>query len=161
MYDTWASGGGDIRLIKYTTICLNPYILGRYFLRAPFGSDGWIISINNLEDLIGGHYWTSLYLFEGCVWHVQTRPFSFIIRGYIWSSEAYLSYSLSSLAMCGFIAATFSWYNNTSYPSEFYGPTGPEASQAQRFTFIIRDQRLGIRLEATPINRFGLVLGSL
>ena len=149
VYDTWASGGGDIRLIKYTTICLNPYILGRYFLRAPFGSDGWIISINNLEDLIGGHYWTSLYLFEGCVWHVQTRPFSFIIRGYIWSSEAYLSYSLSSLAMCGFIAATFSWYNNTSYPSEFYGPTGPEASQAQRFTFIIRDQRLGIRLEAT------------
>ena len=34
VYDTWASGGGDIRLIKYTTICLNPYILGRYFLSA-------------------------------------------------------------------------------------------------------------------------------
>ena len=28
-------------------------------------------------------------------------------------------------------------------PSEFYGPTGPEASQAQAFTFLVRDQRLG------------------
>ena len=35
------------------------------------------------------------------------------------------------------------WFNNTVYPSEFYGPTGPEASQAQSFTFLVRDQRLG------------------
>jgi len=35
------------------------------------------------------------------------------------------------------------WFNNTVYPSEFYGPTGPEASQAQALTFLIRDQRLG------------------
>ncbi|TYJ30375.1 hypothetical protein E1A91_A06G126200v1, partial [Gossypium mustelinum] len=34
-------------------------------------------------------------------------------------------------------------FNNTAYPSEFYGPTGPEASQAQAFTFLVRDQRLG------------------
>ncbi|PPD70792.1 hypothetical protein GOBAR_DD32330 [Gossypium barbadense] len=27
--------------------------------------------------------------------------------------------------------------------SEFYGPTRPEASQAQAFTFLVRDQRLG------------------
>jgi Photosystem II protein len=33
--------------------------------------------------------------------------------------------------------------NNTAYPSEFYGPTGPEASQSQAFTFLVRDQRLG------------------
>nr|CAE05902.1 OSJNBa0061C08.9 [Oryza sativa Japonica Group] len=32
---------------------------------------------------------------------------------------------------------------NEAYPSEFYGPTGPEASQAQAFTFLVRDQRLG------------------
>ena len=31
---------------------------------------------------------------------------------------AYLSYSLVSLSVCGFIAATYSWYNNTAYPSE-------------------------------------------
>jgi photosystem II CP43 chlorophyll apoprotein len=43
----------------------------------------------------------------------------------------------------GLSAAVFVWYNNTAYPSEFYGPTGPEASQAQAFTFLVRDQRLG------------------
>ena len=42
------------------------------------------------------------------------------------------------------ITAIYSWYNNTAYPSEFYGPTGPEASQAQRFTFLVRDQHLGL-----------------
>ena len=147
LYDTWAAGGGDVRLIKYTNIGWNPLALARYLVRAPFGSEGWIISINNLEDLIGGHYWIGIYFFAGSIWHVQTRPFRFIERGYTWSSEAYLSYSLSALAICGFIAAIYSWYNNTAYPSELYGPTGPEASQAQRFTFLVRDQKLGIPVE--------------
>ncbi|KAL5102125.1 hypothetical protein RYX36_006452 [Vicia faba] len=40
-------------------------------------------------------------------------------------------------------ACCFVWFNNTAYPSEFYGPTGPKASQAQAFTFLVRDQRLG------------------
>ncbi|MCD7462141.1 hypothetical protein HAX54_047853 [Datura stramonium] len=48
-----------------------------------------------------------------------------------------------ALAVFGFIACCFVWFNNTAYPSEFYGPTGPEASQAQAFTFLVRDQRLG------------------
>nr|VDD22454.1 unnamed protein product [Brassica rapa] len=61
----------------------------------------------------------------------------------VWSGEAYLSYSLAALSVCGFIACCFVWFNNTAYPSEFYGPTGPEASQAQAFTFLVRDQRLG------------------
>ncbi|CAF2379904.1 unnamed protein product [Brassica napus] len=51
--------------------------------------------------------------------------------------------SLAALSVCGFIACCFVWFNNTAYPSEFYGPTGPEASQAQAFTFLVRDQRLG------------------
>ena len=42
-----------------------------------------------------------------------------------------------------FIAVPMVWFNNTVYPSEFYGPTGPEASQSQAFTFLVRDQRLG------------------
>merc|ERR1711920_665694 len=149
LYDTWASGGGDIRLIKDTCVTLNPYVLGRYLVRAPFGSEGWIISINNMEDLVGGHYWVGVYLIIGGVWHLQTRPFGVIVRGFTWSGEAYLSYSLSAIALCGSISAIYSWYNNTAYPSEFYGPTGPEASQAQSFTFLVRDQKLGIKIASS------------
>ena len=149
LYDTCASGGGDIRLIKDTCVTLNPYVLGRYLLRAPFGSEGWIMSINNIEDLVGGHYWVAMYCLLGGLWHIQTRPFGIIVRGFPWSGEAYLSYSLSALALSGPIAAIYSWYNNTAYPSEFYGPTGPEASQAQSFTFLARDQKLGIKIASS------------
>jgi photosystem II CP43 chlorophyll apoprotein len=149
LYDTSASGGGDVRLIKYTCVSFNPYVLGRYLLRAPFGSEGWIISINNMEDLVGGHYWVGVYCLIGAIWHIQTRPFGIIVRGFSWSGEAYLSYSLSALALLGFIAAVYSWYNNTAYPSEFYGPTGSEASQAQSFTFLVRDQKLGIKVASS------------
>ncbi|KAL8223763.1 hypothetical protein R6Q57_019238 [Mikania cordata] len=57
--------------------------------------------------------------------------------------EAYLSYSLEAISVFGFISCCFVWFDNTAYPSEFYGPTGPEASQAHAFSFLVRDQRLG------------------
>ena len=103
LYDTSASGGGDIRLIKDTCVTLNPYVLGRYLLRAPLGSEGWIMSINNIEDLVGGHYWVGIYCLIGGLWHIQTRPFGIIVRGFPWSGEAYLSYTLSAIALCGSI----------------------------------------------------------
>ena len=149
LYDTWAAAGGDIRLIKDRGLTLNPYILGRYLIRAPFGSEGWIISINNMEDLIGGHYWVGIACLLGGVWHVITTPVRIILTSFLWSAEAYLAYTLSAIALCGSIAAIYSWYNNTAYPSEFYGPTGPEASQAQRFTFLVRDQKLGIKIASS------------
>lgn len=149
MYDTSASGGGDVRLIKASNVTLNPFVVGRYLLRAPFGSEGWIISVNNLEDIIGGHYWVGQLCLIGGFWHISTRPFSAVVRSFTWSGEAYLSYSLSALSLFGFIAAVFSWYNNTAYPSEFYGPTGPEASQAQSFTFLVRDQKLGVKIASS------------
>merc|ERR1711897_34869 len=80
LYDTWSSAGGDVRIIKDRAISLNPYVLGRYLVRAPFGSEGWIISINNMEDLVGAHYWLGLSFLGGAVWHVQTRALGFIVR---------------------------------------------------------------------------------
>jgi photosystem II CP43 chlorophyll apoprotein len=148
VYDTWSSGGGDVRSIKKYDLSLNPYVLARYLARPPFGSSGWILSVNNMEDLVGGHYWVAFYLILGGIWHVQTRPLAIIQRGYTWSAEAYLSYSLSALALCGFVAALFAWYNNTAYPSEVYGPTGPEASQAQSFTFLVRDAKIGVKVSS-------------
>jgi photosystem II CP43 chlorophyll apoprotein len=73
-----------------------------------------------------------------------TKPWAWARRAFVWSGEAYLSYSLAAISMMGFIACCISWFNNTAYPSEFYGPTGPEASQSQAFTFLVRDQRLGL-----------------
>ena len=92
------------------------------------------------------HYWLGLSFLGGVVWHVQTRALGFIVRGFIWSGESYLAYSLIAITACGYIAAVYSWYNNTAYPSELFGPTGPEASQAQSFTFLVRDQKIGIKV---------------
>jgi photosystem II CP43 chlorophyll apoprotein len=149
VYDTWSSAGGDVRIIKYSNITLNPYVIGRYLVRAPFGGQGWIISINNMEDLIAGHALVAIMCLAGSIWHIVSTPPSIIIRSFTWSAESYLGYSLSALSAMGFIAAVYAWYNNTAYPSELYGPTGPEASQSQSFTFLVRDSKLGIDVSSS------------
>ena len=149
VYDTWACGGGDIRVIKGALLPLNPYVLGKYLARGALGSSGWIISMNNMEDVIGGHYWLGIYLVGGGLWHIQTRAFAFWYRGFTWSAEAYLGYSNAGLAFCAGIAGIYGWYNNTAYASEFYGPTSPEASGGQSFTFLQRDQKLGIKIASS------------
>ena len=141
VYDTWAPGGGDVRVITNPT--LNPAVIFGYLIKAPFGGEGWIISVDNMEDVIGGHIWIGLTCIAGGIWHIFTKPFAWSRRASIWSGEAYLSYSLGALSLMGFIASVMVWFNNTAYPSEFYGPTAAEASQAQALTFLIRDQRLG------------------
>ena len=141
LYDTWAPGGGDVRVITNPT--LNPAVIFGYLTRSPFGGEGWIVGVNNLEDVVGGHIWIGLICIAGGIWHILTKRFGWARRAFIWSGEAYLSYSLGALSMMGFIAACFVWFNNTVYPSEFFGPTNAESSQAQAFTFLVRDQRLG------------------
>ncbi|MCL2925903.1 MAG: photosystem II reaction center protein CP43 [Trichodesmium sp. MAG_R04] len=144
VYDTWAPGGGDVRVITNPT--LNPAIIFGYLLKAPFGGEGWIIGVDNMEDIIGGHIWIGIICIFGGVWHILTKPFGWARRAFIWSGEAYLSYSLGALSLMGLIAACFVWFNNTAYPSEFYGPTNAEASQAQSFVFLVRDQKLGANI---------------
>ena len=132
---------GDVRLITNPTLKAS-VILG-YLLKSPFGGDGWIVSVDNMEDIVGGHIWIGVLLVFGGIWHILTKPWGWARRAFVWSGEAYLSYSLAAVSLMAFISTCFSWFNNTAYPSEFYGPTGPEASQAQAFTFLVRDQRLG------------------
>jgi photosystem II CP43 chlorophyll apoprotein len=146
LYDTWAPGGGDVRIITNPT--LNPAIIFGYILKSPFGGDGWIVSVDNLEDVVGGHIWIGFICISGGIWHILTTPFAWARRALVWSGEAYLSYSLAALSLMGFITTCMVWYNNTVYPSEFYGPTGPEASQSQAFTFLVRDQRLGANVSS-------------
>jgi photosystem II CP43 chlorophyll apoprotein len=141
VYDTWAPGGGDVRKIMNPT--LNPSAIFGYLLKSPFEREGWIVSVDNLEDVIGRHVWLGSICIFGGIWHILTKPFAWAHRAFVWSGEAYLSYSLAALSLFCFISYCFIWFNNTTYPSEFYGPTGPEAFQAQAFTFLVRDQHLG------------------
>ena len=134
-----------MRLIERLECALNPYLLAQYLIRPPFGSSAWIISINNMEDLIGGHYWVSFYLIIGGYWHIQTRALTMTTRAFTWSAEAYLSYTLSAVTLCGSITSLFSWYNNTAYPSEFYGPAGAEFFSSTKL--YIPHTRLEIRYQ--------------
>ena len=58
----------------------------------------------------------------GGLFHIVSRPSNYLVRAYLWAPEAYLSYSLAALSLSGFIAATYSWYNNTAYPSFWASP---------------------------------------
>merc|ERR1711966_52718 len=111
-----------------TNPTLDPGVIFGYLFRAPFGGEGWIIGVNSMEDIIGGHIWLGLTCIFGGIWHVITKPFGWVRRAFIWNGEAYI------------------WFNNTAYPSEFYGPTNAESSQAQSFTFLVRDQRMGANI---------------
>jgi photosystem II CP43 chlorophyll apoprotein len=141
VYDTWAPGGGDVRLISHPT--LNPLTIFGYLIRTPYGQQGWIIGVNNMEDIVGGHIWVGIMLIAGGIWHVVTTPFKWTHGVFTWTGEAYLAQSLGNICGQALIATAFIWFNTTAYPSEFYGPTAPEASQAQALTFLVRDQKLG------------------
>ncbi|KAK7829722.1 photosystem ii cp43 reaction center protein [Quercus suber] len=67
VYDTWALGGRDI------------------------------VSVDDLEDIIGGHVWLGSICILGGIWHILTKPFAWACCELVWSGEVYLSYSLVSL----------------------------------------------------------------
>jgi len=92
VYDTWAPGGGDVR--KITNLTLSPGVIFGYLLKSPFGGEGWIVSVDDLEDIIGGHVWLGSICVLGGIWHILTKPFAWARRAFVWSGEAYLSYSL-------------------------------------------------------------------
>ncbi|KAL4022632.1 hypothetical protein IC575_016375 [Cucumis melo] len=114
VYDTWPRG--DVR--KISNLTLSPSVIFGYLLKSPFGGEGWIVSVDDLEDIVGGHVWLGSICILGGIWHILTKPFAWARRTcMVWRSLLVLY--------------------------EFYGPTGPEASQAQALTFLVRDQRLG------------------
>ena len=153
LYDAFAPGGGDVRVVKQVTT--SAYVIGSYLVKAPFGGQGWIISINNLEDFLGGQLVIGFACVLGGIWHILSTPQPIFVRGFTYSGEAYLGYSLAALGTMGLIASVYVWYNVTAYPSEVYGPSGMEASQAQAFTFLVRDQKLGTKI-ASAVGPTGL-----
>jgi len=44
--------GGDVRKIINLTLSLS--VIFGYLLKSPFGGEGWIVSVDDLEDIMGG-----------------------------------------------------------------------------------------------------------
>jgi hypothetical protein len=61
--------GGEMRTITNPTI--SPAIIFGYLLKSPFGGDGWIVSVDNVEDIIGGHIWIGTSFFWWLVAHLD------------------------------------------------------------------------------------------
>ncbi|MDZ7960281.1 MAG: chlorophyll a/b binding light-harvesting protein [Aulosira sp. DedQUE10] len=119
IYDTHL---GNVRLISHPT--LNPVTIFSYLVGlkdnhwTPLG----IASVDNLEDVIGGHIWIGIILILGGAWHIIVQPFSWVRKILpIENGEEILSYSLLGLALIAWISATFVGYNTTVFPPEFYG----------------------------------------
>jgi photosystem II CP43 chlorophyll apoprotein len=127
LYDTTV---GQVRVISEPT--LNPAVFFGYLFGA--GGKHWLATVDNLEDVVGGHIWVGILCIAGGFWHIRTQPFPWPKRLFIWSGETYLSYSLGHEALMGFIATYFVTVNDTVYPEVFYGPVGLTGADAAVFS---------------------------
>jgi hypothetical protein len=60
-----------------------------------------------MEDIIGGHIWVGVLEILGGFWHIFTKPWAWARRAFVWSGEAYLSYSLGAISVIGFLLVAY------------------------------------------------------
>lgn len=135
IYDT---NLGEVRLISNPT--LNPSIIFGYLVGLK--DNAWnllgLASVDNLEDVIGGHIWIGVILIVGGIWHIIVQPFSWVRSILpIENGEEILSYSLLGLALMAWISASFVGYNTTVFPSEFYGSERLVSANIQFFLGVL------------------------
>ena len=128
----------EVRLISNPT--LEPGTIFGYLVGLKDGN--WnllgIASVDNLEDVIGGHIWVGLMLILGGTWHILVPPFRWARKLFpIENGEEILSYSLLGLALMAFISIPLVSYNQIAYPSEFYGYDHLGQANIQLFLGII------------------------
>lgn len=116
----------SVRIVTEPT--LNPATIFGYLVGAK--GDAGMAAVNNLEDVVGGHIYVGVILIAGGFWHIRTTPYPWTQNLFLWSGEAYLSYSLGALAYMGVLAAYFVTVNDTVYPTTFYGPVGLSVTEA-------------------------------
>jgi photosystem II CP43 chlorophyll apoprotein len=82
----------------------------------------WLAGVDTLEDVVGGHIWIGLLLIGGGIWHIVSEPLPWTHNLFVWSGEAYLSYSIGAVSLMAFVATLFVSVNAVAFPSEFFGP---------------------------------------
>ena len=113
---------GEVRLIDNPT--LDPKIIFGYLVGLK--DSGWtalgMASVDNLEDVIGGHIWIGIILIIGGAWHILVQPFGWVKKIMpIENGYEILSYSLLGLALMALISSAFVGNNTIVFPPEFYG----------------------------------------
>ena len=67
LYDPWSPGGGDVRIVTNPTL-------------SPATIFGYIVRVDNLEDVVGGHIYVAILCVFGGLWHIFTNPWPWARR---------------------------------------------------------------------------------
>jgi len=121
----------NTRLITAPT--LDPQIIFGYLVG--FNHGEWnplgMASVDNLEDVVGGHVWVGGLAIAGGIWHLSTNIFDAVEDRLVWNGDAILSYSLAGIALAAFISAYFVAFNDLVYPPVFYSGDRAEFASVQ------------------------------
>lgn len=116
-------GGLYDPLVENVRVISNPTLEPGTIFGYLFGTQGkfWLAGVDNLEDVVGGHIWIGAICIFGGLWHIATQPFSWAKKVFVWSGEAYLSYSIGAVSLMAFVAVLFVSVNTLVFPTEFFG----------------------------------------
>jgi photosystem II CP43 chlorophyll apoprotein len=121
----------QVRIVSEPTLdpgTIFSYLVGlNHGVWTPMG----MASVNNLEDIIGGHLWIGAILLGGGAWHILVAPMKWVRKIIRIEADALLSYSLGGLAFMALVSCAFVAVNTTAFPVEFYGVDRTFATASQ------------------------------